>query len=254
VGTVATNSVQRSAASEMPSPPLSITPTDPNNLARLDKYLEALGAPLKMGNDASRIADALVSTMQSIVKERPDLATASFDFKSDNGALEVVSQDLGPADKQWLEGKLNANKALVAAVAKFHDDAVGGYTLWASADGNTLTKEQLAVVAQKADDLTGFLKLFSSLGADAATGMFSDGAYYAPNGARVSFDKDPRTAEGFLSFMQSAKTLAEGTAKWVAPDGHVFFGVLKGDIFPNHRVVPNFFPVEGSALGLSKMA
>lgn len=250
-----TSVAQRSAASATPSAPLSIARADsPENAARLQQYLQALAAPLKMGQDASRMADALVSTMQSIVKERPDLATASFDFKSNQGSLEVVSQDLSSTDKAWLESRLNANADLLDAAAQFHDDAVAGYTLWADASGTALTPAQSDAVARKADDLTGFLELFSKLGADAATGMFSDGAYYAPDGSHVGFDQDPTTAEGFLSFMHSAKTLAEGTAKWVAPDGKAHFGVLKSDIFANDRVMPHFFPGSANALGISQMA
>jgi hypothetical protein len=249
------SAAQRSAASDMPGAPVTITRADsPENAARLQKYLQALGAPLKMGQDASRVAASLVSTMQSIVQERPDLASASFDFKSNQGSLEVVSPDLSAADREWLQDKLNANADLLDAVAQFHDDAVAGYTLWANASGTTLTQEQSDAVARKADDLTGFLKLFSKLGADAAKGMFRDGAYYAPDGSRVGFGQDPTTAAGFLSFMRSAKTLSEGSAKWVAPDGRAYFGVLKSDIFVNDRVIPNFFPDPGNTLGVSEMA
>lgn len=255
VSTVATSLSQRSAASAMPDTSVTVARADSaENAARLQKYLQALGAPLKMGQDASRMADALVSTMQSIVEERPDLATASFDFKSDQGSLKVVSQDLSATDREWLEGKLNQNTELLDAAAQFHDDAVAGYTTWASASGQTLTPEQSDAVARKADDLTGFLKLFSNLGADAAKGMFRDGAYYAPDGSRVGFEQDPTTADGFLSFMRSAKTLSEGSAKWVAPDGKTHFGVLKSDIFANDRVIPNFFPDQKSALGISAVA
>lgn len=250
--TATTSLAQRGAASATPGAAVSITRVDPGNTARLQQYLQALGAPLRMGQDASRMADALVSTMQSIVKERPDLAATSFDFKTNQGSLEVVSQDLSSADKAWIEGKLNANAGLLDAATQFHDDAVAGYASWASASGTPLTPEQADAVSRKADDLTGFLTLFSNLGADATKGMFSDGAYYAPDGSRVGFGQDPTTADGFLSFMHSAKTLSEGSAKWVAPDGSAHFGVLKSDIFANDRVIPNFFPDQGSSLGISK--
>lgn len=255
--TAPTSLAQRSAASETPAT-VTITRADsPENTARLQQYLQALGAPLRMGQDASHMADALISTMQSIMKERPDLATTSFDFQSNQGSLEVASKDLSSADQAWIEGKLNANTALLVAAAQFHDDAVAGYTSWANASGNPLTPEQSDAVARKADDLTGFLQLFSKLGADATKGMFSDGAYYAPDGSHVGFEQDPTTAAGFLSFMHSAKTLADGSARWVAPDGQAHFGVLKSDIFANDRVIPNFFPGQESQvspLGISKTA
>jgi hypothetical protein len=219
---------QRPVAAASPVTPVTVSPADsPEARGRLDKYLAALGAPLKMGHDASRMASALVSTMQSIVLERPDLATASFDF---------------------------SNTGLVDAAKRFHDDAVEGYALWSNADGNPLTQHQLEAVGQKADDLTGFLELFSKLEADAAKGMFSDGAYYAPSGARFRLDHDPKTAIGFLALMQSAQVLSEGTAKWVAPDGDVHHFVLKRDLFANARVMPNFFPSDANTLGLHEVA
>lgn len=252
-GSTSTAQPETASASETASPSVSVARVDPAERdARLQTYLKALGAPLKMGQDASRIAEALVSTLQTLMKERPDLATASFDFKSADGALQVVSQDLSEADRQWLEDKLNANADLRDAAAQFHDDAVTGYTLWANADGNTLTAEQSDAVSRKADDLTGFMTLFSKLGADAAKGMFTDGAYVAPDGSRVGFGQDPTTAEGFLSFARSAKTLADGTARWIAPDGGTHYGVLRSDLFANDRVIPNFFPKPGDGLGLSR--
>jgi hypothetical protein len=252
--TDATRLAQRSAASQA-SPSISISPVDPAlNEARLQKYLRALGAPLRMGQDASHIADALVSTMQSIVQERPDLANAPFDFKTAGGALQVVAPDLSATDRQWLEATLNANTRLLSATAQFHDDAVAGYTQWASASGHSLTPEESGAVERQADDLTGFLTLFQNLGASAAKGMFSDGAYYAPDGSRVGFDQAPTTANGFLSFIQSAKTLAAGSARWIAPDGSAHYGVLKNDIFANAQVIPHFFPNLRDGLGVSEVA
>lgn len=232
---------------------IDIARVDPTERdARLQTYLRALAAPLKMGQHASHIADALVSTLQALVKQRPDLATASFDFKSADGAQQVVSHDLSEADRQWLENKLNANAELRGAAAQFHDDAVTGYTLWASADGDTLTAEQSDAVSRKADDLTGFMTLFTKLGADAARGMFTDGAYYAPDGSRVGFAQEPTTAEGFLSFARNAKTLAAGTARWIAPNGRTHFGVLRNDLFANERMMPHFFPEAKTGLGFTR--
>lgn len=252
--TDATRLAQRSAASEA-SPSISISPVDPAlNEARLQKYLQALGAPLRMGQDAAHIADALVPTMQSIAQERPDLANAPFDFKTAGGVLQVVAPDLSAIDRQWLEATLNANTSLLSATAQFHDDAVAGYAQWASASGHTLTPEESDAVARKADDLTGFLTLFANLGASAAKSMFSDGAYYAPDGSRLGFDQAPTTANGFVSFIQSARTLAAGSANWRAPNGSVHYGVLKNDIFGNDQVIPHFFPNRGDGLGISEIA
>lgn len=251
--TLAANAVQQAPAADLATFPTSITRSQsPESDTRLQQYLQALAAPLKMGQAASGVADALVSTMQSIVTQRPDLSNASFDFKLNHGALEVVSDSLSSADKQWVQDKLNANTSLVDAAKQFHDDAVDGYSQWATASGEPLTADQSAAVSTKADNLTGFLTLFSKLGDDATKGMFSDGAYQAPDGTNVSFGQDATTAAGFLSFKKSADTLADGTATWVAPDGRAHTGVLKSDIFANDRIVPNFFP-EIETVGLSKM-
>jgi len=248
-------SARRPVAAVSPATPVTVSPAATEARGRLDKYLAAMGAPLRMGRDASRMASALVSTMQSVVLDRPDLAAASFDFKLDHGALKVTSSELASDDKAWLEEALNANTGLVDAARRFHDDAVEGYSLWSSADGNPLAEDQLQAVGQKVDDLTGgFLELFSKLEADAATGMFSDGAYYAPDGARFRLDHDPGTAIGFLAFMQSAQVLSEGTAKWVDPDGGTHLFNLKGDLFANARVIPHFFPSGANTLGLREQA
>lgn len=84
--------------------------------------------------------------------------------------------------------------------------------------------------------------------------MFSDGAYRAPNGARVGFDHDPKTALGFLAYMQNAKVLADGTAQWVDPRGDTHLFNLKGDLFANAQVMPNFFPSDAPTLGLDGVA
>lgn len=245
---------QRSAASEPQALPTKIVAIDPSDHTRLNKYLEAMGAPLHMGQDASSAAHALVSTMQSIIIERPDLATASFDFRLDHGTLKVVSGDLNAADKAWLEAKLNGNAGLVDAATAFRDDAVKGYALWADANGHPLTDEQLDAVSQRAENLTGFLQLFSNLGADMAQRMLDDGAYYAPDGAHVSFDQSPKTAIGFLAFMQSAEAVSDGSARWAAPNGTTHYGVLKADVFANNRVIPNFFPSGADSLGVNETA
>jgi hypothetical protein len=246
---------QRPVAAASPVTPVTVSTAAAETRGRLDEYLAAMGAPLRMGHDASRMASALVSTMQSIVLERPELATASFDFNLDHGTLRVTSSELDPDDKAWLEEALNANSGLVDAARRFHDDAVEGYSLWSSADGNPLAEDQLQAVGQRVDDLTGgFLELFSKLEADAATGMFSDGAYYAPDGARFRLDHDPATAIGFLAFMQSVQVLSEGTARWVDPEGSTHLFNLKGDLFANARVMPHFFPSGAHTLGLREQA
>ncbi|OLL28613.1 hypothetical protein BTH42_26825 [Burkholderia sp. SRS-W-2-2016] len=222
--------------------------------ARVAKYLHALGAPLKMGNDARNIANALTSTMQSVVSERPDLADTHFDFHSSNGSIQVTSQDLSATDISWLQGKLNGNTSLVASVMAFHDDAVSGYAEWAQADGTPLTESQSDAVSKKADGLGGFMSLFRSLGQEAQKYQMKDGGYKLADGSTMNLGEDPTTAAGFLLFAESAQAAENGTSSFVSTSGKTLYGGQM-DVFQNTSVIPNFFPEsETRSLGFSRTA
>jgi hypothetical protein len=222
--------------------------------ARVAKYLDALGAPLKMGNDARNIANALTSTMQSVLSERPDLAHAHFDFHSSNGSIEVTSTDLGTNDISWLQGKLNGNASLVAAVNAFHDDAVSGYATWSEADGAPLTASQSEAVSEKADGLGGFMSLFQSLGRDAQKYQMKDGDYKLADGSKMDLGQDPTTAAGFLLFAKSAQAAENGTSSFTSTSGKTLY-TGQMDVFQNTSVIPNFFPDSGNkSFGFSNTA
>ncbi|WP_148654683.1 hypothetical protein [Paraburkholderia caribensis] len=234
---------------------VAVTVVDPSvTAARVAKYLDALGAPLKMGNDARNIANALTSTMQSVLSQRPDLANAHFDFHSSNGSIEVTSEDLGANDIAWLQGMLKGNASLVASVSAFHNDAVSGYAKWSEADGTPLTASQSDAVSEKADALGGFMSLFQSLGQDARKYQMKDGDYKLADGSKMDLDQDPTTAAGFLLFAKSAQAAEDGTSTFVSTSGNTLFGGQMS-VFQNTSVIPNFFPPSGTkSLGFSQTA
>ncbi|MFM0738042.1 hypothetical protein PQQ51_12430 [Paraburkholderia xenovorans] len=235
---------------------VTITAVDPQDHSRLDKYLKALGAPLQMGIDAQNIANALVPIMQSLIKERPDLASTQFDFSSDSGTIAVTSKTMSDADKTWLQTKLNSDGSLVQAVRSFHDDAVAGYATWAEADGDPLSPSESDAVSKQADGLTSFMDLFKNLGTDAQAYLMTGGTYHTPNGAKMDFSRDPGSATGFLSFMQSVQSASDGTATFTTSSGQSMYGVLRMNIFEmNSQAMPNFFPPsETRSLGVDETA
>lgn len=224
-------------------------------------YNQAISTPLRLGQDASNIANALISTMQSVVLERPDLANAQFGFKSDNGTIQVVSDTLSQRDKTWLQNKLNGNSRLVQAVKTFHDHTVRGYADWAKLDGQPLTQSQTAAVNKKADNQTNFMQLFERVATETKKNMANDaGTYHTPDGAKIDFSTQPSNAISFLSFMQSADAVANGATTDipnVTLNGvtRTIHGHWKENIFANDAVMPHFAPPLGiKSLGINETA
>jgi len=253
---IALNQKQAASSDGTAAAPLTVTALDSSVIsARLAKYMDAIGAPLKMGSDARDIANALVSTMQSVLSQRPDLANAHFDFQSSNGSIQVVSKSLSADDKSWVQGKLNSNAELVQAVRTFHDDAVAGYASWADADGSPLTQAQLDDVSKEADSLVGFLDLFKSLGSDAQQYQMKDGIYTTSDGSPINLAQDPTTAAGFLAFNKSAQASANGTFSFTSNSGHVLYGAQLNIFAMNSPAIPHFFPPsETKTLGFKETA
>ncbi|WP_322011806.1 hypothetical protein [Paraburkholderia sp. J12] len=220
---------------------------------RVSQYLDAMSMNFRTGQDAQDVANALVASMQAVVQQRPDLANAQFDFQSDNGSIKVTSNTLSDSDKAWLQNLLNSNGTLVQAVNAFHQDAVGGYAAWAAADGTPLTDAQTQSVSNEADGMVSFMQLFHQMGEAGAQGMFKDGPYYAPGGAKIDLTQNPGSATGFLSFMQSAQAVAYGTDTYVGPAGHTIAGAVKFNVFDG-SALPNFFPSQATSVGLHETA
>lgn len=234
----------------------STTAIDPQKTSdRISKYLNAMMTNSRTGADAQNVANALVSSMQALILQRPDLANAQFDFQSDNGSIKVISDSLSDTDKTWLQDLLNNNGSLVQAVNAFHSDAVGGYSAWADADGTPLADAQLRAVSKQADGMVSFMQLFQQMGRTGAQGMFKDGTYYAPDGAKIDLTQNTGSPVGFLSFMQSAQAMANGTDEYVGPGGHSLFGAAKFNVFElNVSALPDFYPTKATTLGVHETA
>jgi len=235
----------------------TLSAVGPGTSQRLDDYLQAINVtPGRMAADAAAIARTLVPAMQSLIQQRPDLASVQFDFVRDNGMIKVISDNVDSSDQEWLQGQLNGNAALVREVNAFHDDAVAGYAGFAKADGRPLDSEQSADASRQADKLTGFMSLFRNLGAAAQRGLLdtTDATYYAPDGTQLDFDQAPNAA-GFLAFMHSARTAGDGTATLVTPSGKSMAGILKADVFGNLDVMPTFLPASAAtSIGVHEIA
>ena len=246
---------KRASTDATAAAPLTVTALDPLDHTRLDKYLKAITTPMTLGEDAQNVANALVTTMQAVLKEPPDLANAHFDFKSSNGSIQVVSNSLSANDKNWLQGKLNSNTSLVQAVKAFHDDAVTGYASWADADGSPLTEAQSDDVSKKADGLVSFLDLFKSLGNDARQYQMKDGSYITSDGSPMDLAQDPTTAAGFLAFNKSAQASANGSFSFTSNSGHTLYGARMNIFEMNSSALPLFLPPSDTkTLGLNETA
>jgi hypothetical protein len=242
---------QVEAATDAPTSSITISPTDPQAAnARVAKYLHAMDTNFHTGQDAKDVANALAASMQTLIRQRPELASAQFDFQLDNGSVKVTSSGLSNDDKTWLQNLLNGNNALVQAANAFHRDAVGGYSSWAEADGTPLTQTQSDALAKHVDETTNFMALFNQVSTQGAQFVSSGGGtLYGSNGAKIDFSRDVETAIGFLSFMQGANSLVNGTGKYVESNGRVSFGAERADLF-NQSMMKDFYPSEKTSIGM----
>jgi hypothetical protein len=224
----------------------------------LAKYQQALDSNARTGQDAQAVATALVSSMQQLILQRPDLANAKFDFQSDNGAIKVTSGTLSDSDRAWLQNLLNSNGSLVHAVQSFHNDLVGGYSAWANADGNPLTDAQSNAISKQADDLVSFMSLFRQMGASSKVPNADDKDIYALNGAKIDLTQDPGNAVGFLSFMQSAQAVANGADVAKTPVGNFYkaekFNIFEQNLSNSWAIRIPFFPSDATSLGMHETA
>ncbi|MBB5357182.1 hypothetical protein HDE76_000364 [Rhodanobacter sp. ANJX3] len=224
----------------------------------LAKYQQALDSNARTGQDAQAVATALVSSMQQLILQRPDLANAKFDFQSDNGAIKVTSGTLSDSDRAWLQNLLNSNGSLVHAVQSFHNDLVGGYLAWANADGNPLTDAQSNAISKQADDLVSFMSLFRQMGASSKVPNADDKDIYALNGAKIDLTQDPGNAVGFLSFMQSAQAVANGADVAKTPVGNFYkaekFNIFEQNLNNSWAIRIPFFPSDATSLGMHETA
>ncbi|NKJ49315.1 hypothetical protein CIC12_21795 [Burkholderia sp. SG-MS1] len=235
--------------------PITVTAVDPQTTGkRVTQYLTAMETNFRTGQDAKDVANALVSTMQTLTEQRPDLANAQFDFQSDNGSIKVTSNTLSDSDKTWLQNLLNSNGSLVQAVHAFHSDAVSGYAQWAEADGAPLTDAQSQAISKTVDRKTNFMDIFQQLNTQGAQWVSEGGGTLeGSNGSKIDFSQNAKTAAGFLSFMQSAQIVENGADRYVESNGTVSYGGIKGDLF-DQSLMPDFFPTPSTSIGVHETA
>jgi hypothetical protein len=172
---------------------------------------EAMNALWGLGQHTQDIANALQTTMQAIIDQRPDLANAKFDFVSKNGSLEVVSTDLSPQDKGWLTSLLNANTSLVNSVKAFNDDAttMSLYDIGAQTSPTPIADSTRAV-SKQVDGSVKFISFLDAVGNDIQQTMHAGrGAYVRSDGGPLDLGQSHNTATKFLSYtaqMQAVQT------------------------------------------------
>lgn len=234
---------------------ISQVPPASDSNSPVAQAVKALGLIGKLAGDLQDVASALAPSMQKIIEDRPDLATAQFDFQSDNGSIKVVSNSLNDHDKAWLQQTLNANSGLVAAVKTFHDDATKSYALWAGADGKSLSPSDIDKVSQLADQHFNFIGMFQNASRAMLQNMDRDGSYTSSNGAPIDFHQSVNSPLSFLVFQKSNLSILNGSDTETAGDGRKYYGAVKGNFFSSPGVIPGFLPdTSSSSLGLDEMA
>lgn len=223
--------------------------------ATLKAALSAVSLQAGLADDLQDVSSALVTSMRTIVEQRPDLATAQFDFKSNNESIQVVSSTLNDADKAWLQQTLNANGALVTVVKTFHDNAVKSYGEFATAAGQSLSATDQDKASTLADQSFGFMSMFTRAGQAQMTGMDPHGQYTTAAGTPIDFHQPANSALGFLVFQKSSEAIQAGTVSYTTSTGRTFYGALKGNMFSLPGAIPNFVPGNRSnSMGLSVTA
>ncbi|WP_179401544.1 hypothetical protein [Burkholderia guangdongensis] len=201
--------------------------------------------PLKLSADAQRIARALALVVHAIVRERPDLALAPFDFAVRDRAIHITSVDLNDGDRAWFDSQLNGNDRLVRAVRSFHDNAVRGYLLAAECLGQPVAPHECDEVSRQADALVTFIALFGQLAKEMAASLAfaygKDSTFRAESGVRIDLTQPIAHAIDFLAFMQSARALANGLAYATRPDGSTVPIESRLNLFYGSGI-PVFFP------------
>jgi LPS sulfotransferase NodH len=230
-------------------------PTSSLDNPKFQESLKALGLHAKLADDLQGVASALAPAMQQIIADRPDLATAAFDFHADNGAIKVTSSSLSDSDKAWLEQTLNGNQALVHAVQVFHDDATASYGMWADATGQPLSAADAGKVSAQADDQFNFMSMFKNASQSMTQAMDPNGKYQTSNGAPIDFHQNVNSALSFLVFQKSNQAVLDGTNSYTTSTGRTYYAAIKGNFFADNRVIADFFPPTPShSIGLSVSA
>lgn len=248
----ALNQTPAASGSTVTSVEAAPAPTDSPKLA---EALKALGKSAHLQSDLQDVASALVQSMQQVIQDRPDLAMASFDFQSDDGAIKVVSSSLNANDKAWLEQTLNANQSLVKAVQSFHDDATDSYALWSDAGGQPLSASDADQASRLADTSYNFMSLFRKASQAMAKTMDPNASYTTSNGAPIDFHHTVNSPLSFLVFQKSNQAITDGTNTYTSSTGRTYYGMIKGNLFSMGDAAPGMLPnLPSGSIGLKATA
>nr|WP_199044087.1 hypothetical protein [Dyella sp. ASV24] len=217
--------------------------------------LKAITKSMGLQDNLQDVASALAQSMQQIIQNRPDLAMASFDFQSDNGAIKVVSSSLNAKDKAWLEQTLNSNQPLVKAVQTFHDNAADSYALWSEADGQPLSAADAKKASDLADTSYNFMSLFRKASQVMVSTMDRNGTYTTSNGAPIDFHQNVNSALSFLVFQKSNESIMNGTNSYTTSTGRTYYGTMRGNLFSMTDAVRGLVPsFSSNSIGLKATA
>lgn len=197
-----------------------------------DAMLAARMKQMSMLGDLSTrlrgVTSQLATSLHEIVAKRPDLADAQFDFKTDNGRIQVVSKTMTESDRAWVESTLNANAGLVLATREFHQQAVDFAGQGAAAVGETFTDDDRQVASQRADADFLFMKELNVSVARNQKLEEVGGHFTAQDGTRLKFDQSAGSARGTLALLDTDRQLSSGAAIFVDDLGQKTYGRRAG--------------------------
>lgn len=171
----------------------------------------------QIGDDVRDIARALKSSMKEIIRERPDLADTAFDFRLENGRIEVLDTRLEGADLQWLETQLNRNFLLVDKIEAFRADSVELVQTDALQNGLELNADT-ADLGRQLDDQVQFMQLFRAVSADIQDTLMPTGTYRTQTGEIFDLRGPMNTAARFLPFQRQMAAIEDGL-NYITGDG-----------------------------------
>ncbi|VWB67664.1 hypothetical protein BLA6993_03171 [Burkholderia lata] len=218
---------QTDAASGQPQDtPITIRALD------LDAMQAARMKQMSMLGDLSTklrdVTSQLATSLHEIIAKRPDLADAQFDFKTDDGRIQVVSKTMTESDRAWVESTLNANAGLVLATRAFHQQAVDFAGQGAAAVGETFTDDDRQVASQRADADFLFMKEMNASVARNQKFEEVGGHFTTQDGTPLKFDPSAGSARGTLALLDTDRQLSSGAAIFVDDSGQKTYGRRAG--------------------------
>lgn len=247
-----TDTTDTTASGAPQDKPIGIRAIDPDALqAAMTKQLSMVGdLTMKLRG----VTDALATSLQDIVTNRPDLADAQFDFTTDDGRIQVVSKTLTDSDRAWIESTLNSNAGLVLATRAFHEQAVDLAAQGAAVRGDTFTDTDRAAASQGADARFHFMSLLNRSVADNPPSVPPGGHFTTQDGTTLTIEPSAGTARGTLALLNAARQLSSGTAIFVDSSGNKSYGMRMELVNVGFDVLAGYAPDGGNSVGFHEIA